>query len=298
VIYTTASIFIFIKSGKIIVQEIFLNSYSSSGKDQRIKKDKKKKETLKPPKSLFYLALTAGAFVLAFSKTYWFQSTSLEVYALHILLINLVIYFVFKSFQTNSAKENNRINIYWFYTAILLALSFTNHMTSLLLVPGLAFLFFTIERGNKKLIVTLILMLSSFLIIFTCIYVYLPLRAESNPILNWGNPDIWERFLRHISGNQYQSWIFSSFESAQKQLSYFIKTLPSEFAVVGFIPALIGIVTSFRKARKIFYFLAIIFLSTIFYSINYDIHDIDSYFLLAYIALAFWTIYGFTEFGF
>ena len=109
--------------------------------------------------------------------------------------------------------------------------------------------------------------------------------------MNWGNPIDLERILRHISGKQYQVWLFSSTEAAKKQLGYFFSSLPGEFTI-ALIPIIVGIIFSYSYSKKFFIFLAIVFASTVLYSINYDIVDIDSYFLLAYIALAFFSAFG------
>jgi len=127
--------------------------------------------------------------------------------------------------------------------------------------------------------------------VLAAIYSYLPLRASQNPILNWGNPDDWEKILRHVSGKQYQVWLFSSFDSAGKQFSHFWSILPFEF-YLGLLLAVIGLFVSIFKTRKLAWFILITFVFTVLYSINYDIHDIDSYFLLAFIMLSFFAAFG------
>ncbi|MCW8822491.1 MAG: hypothetical protein OQK63_00280, partial [Ignavibacteriaceae bacterium] len=122
-------------------------------------------------------------------------------------------------------------------------------------------------------------------------YLYLPIRASQNPFLNWGNPIDWERIYRHISGKQYQVWLFTSFDSAGKQLNHFFNILPEEF-YVGLVLAIIGLFVSIFKAKKLFLFIFITFAFTVLYSINYDIYDIDSYFLLAFIMLSFFAAFG------
>lgn len=134
-------------------------------------------------------------------------------------------------------------------------------------------------------------MLIIFIPLLILIYSYLPIRAAQNPIMNWGNPTNLTRIMRHVEGDQYHVWLFSSTAAAEKQLNYFINNLPNEF-IIGLFICLVGIIYSFIRYRKFFYFGIITFLFTVLYSINYDIHDIDSYFLLAYVALAFFAVFG------
>jgi tetratricopeptide (TPR) repeat protein len=134
-------------------------------------------------------------------------------------------------------------------------------------------------------------MLGIFFSLLILFYSYLPIRASQNPILNWGNTIDVERILRHISGKQYQVWLFSSFDSAKKQLLFFFNNLPSELTI-NLILSIIGLFLSYFKARRFFVLTLILLISTIFYSINYDIVDIDTYFLLAYFALSMFAAFG------
>jgi hypothetical protein len=102
---------------------------------------------------------------------------------------------------------------------------------------------------------------------------------------------IGKEYYRHVTGRQYQVWLFSSFDSAGKQFSHFWSILPFEY-YVGLLLALMGLFVSLFKSRTVGLFTLITFLFTLFYSINYDIHDIDSYFLLAFVMVAFFTAFG------
>lgn len=227
-----------------------------------------------------------GGLTVAFSKTFWTQSTSVEVYSLHILLISGAIYFFLKAYfinQTHGSILSEKISIYWLVFAFILGLSFTNHLTSILLIPGLAYLFFTRFGFNKTSLTKIFIMLIPFVVALS-LYIYLPLSASNNPAINWGNPVTWENFKRHIMGWQYQSWIFSSTESASKQFKYFIDIFPAEFAYIGLLLIILGIFELYKSNRKILVFYIILFVTCILYSINYDINDIDAYFLLAFIS--------------
>jgi len=229
-----------------------------------------------------------GGLILAFSGTFWFQSTSVEVYSLHLLLINLIILFLLKAYV--NSFENDKLT-HWLLFAFFLALGFTNHLTTLMILPGTAYLYFSRYKFNSASFKKLALMILLFVVVLAAIYSYLPLRASQNPILNWGNPVDWEKIIRHVSGKQYQVWLFSSFDSAGKQFSHFWSILPFEF-YLGLLLAVIGLFVSIFKTRKLAWFILITFVFTVLYSINYDIHDIDSYFLLAFIMLSFFAAFG------
>ncbi len=239
---------------------------------------------------------SAGAtLLLAFSETYWSQATSVEVYSLHVLLLSLVLYcFMRATFYNEGGREKQpeRHGLsetrWWMLFAFTLGLSFTNHMTTILLAPGLLYLYFA-SRGSGRDSWQRILRMVTPFIIGLSVYLYLPVRAAGGALLNWGNPVTLERFLWHFTGKQFRVWIFSSTEAAGRQFNYFINSLPHEFAYVGLILAIVGVIVLFRLHRKLAVSVLLLFVTCVLYSINYDIHDIDSYFLLAYFCIALWS---------
>lgn len=293
-IWCSLSISVFVYTSKLVLDN--LNSFqiikkiqSKKNKTKLSKKDKSI-STHELPEIKKYIAAILGGFILAFDKTFWFQSTSVEVYSLQIFLFTLIILFLIKAYLYEGEDKLSFKN-QWIFLAIVLALGFSNHMTTLLILPGIAYLYFDKNKFNSVSFKKIGFMLIVFFGILILFYSYLPIRASQEPLINWGNPTNLEKIYRHISGKQYQVWLFSSTAAAKKQLSYFINNLPSEFSI-SLLIIFIGLFVSYTRARKFFIFSLITFLTAVLYSINYDIHDIDSYFLLAYIALAFFAVFG------
>lgn len=234
-------------------------------------------------------ASTGASLLLAFSETYWSQATSIEVYALHVLFLALVLLTFFKAVYavhpdakaTRVIQEERR----WYLFAFILGLSFTNHMTTILLGPGLLYLFFASQGAGTASWRRVAKLSVPFFIGFS-VYLYLPLRASQSPLFNWGNSVTLERFLWHWTGKQYRVWILSSTEAAARQLTYFVSTIPYEFAYIGILVAFIGVIAIWRGKRQLAITLLLMFVGCVLYAINYDIHDIDSYFLLAYMCTA------------
>ena len=236
----------------------------------------------------------AGSLLLAFSETYWMQAISVEVYSLHILLTGLLLLtFLRANFPLPAHRENiHGTERTWYLFAFLVGLSFTNHMTTVLLAPGLLFLYFVRQGGGAGAWGRLARMSIPFAGGLS-LYAYLPIRASQSPMLNWGNAVTLERFLWHVTGKQYQVWIFSSTDVTGRQLAYFFQSFPAEFAYVGMLAAAIGLIAVGRAHRQLAVGMLLLFLCCVAYAINYDIHDIDSYFLLAYITTALLASRGF-----
>ena len=251
-IYCSAAVGVFTYTIKYCLDNFSSFKTKSSVQNESSKKEKKKgkyqieKSDKQDELSENIKLITAvfGGLILAFSRTFWFQSTSVEVYSLHLLLITLIIFFLLKAYV--KSFENDKFTN-WLVFAFFLALGFTNHLTTLMILPGTAYLYFSRYKFNSASFKKLALMILLFVIVLVAIYSYLPLRASQNPILNWGNPVDWERILRHITGKQYQVWLFSSFDSAGKQFSHFWSILPFEF-FIGLLLAVIGFL--FRFSRR------------------------------------------------
>lgn len=298
-IYCSAAAGVFIQTVKLILDNLDkFNSHKALENKKAGKRSKKNKiavieknlEKFTFTKNFkIYISCFTG-FILAFSKTFWFQSTSVEVYSLHLLLICLILYALISAFIQNE-NEKSIWKDKWAALSIFLALSFSNHMTTLLILPAAAYLFFSKFGFNKAAAKKLLLLSTIFLAVLIIVYSYLPIRASQQPILNWGNPIDLERILRHVSGKQYQVWLFSSMAAAKKQLAYFFSNLAEEFNI-ALIPIAAGLFFSRSFSKKLFIFLIVMLVSTVFYSINYDIVDIDSYFLLAFISLALFASFG------
>lgn len=244
------------------------------------------------------IASVGASLLLGFSETYWSQATSVEVYSLHVLFLSLVLYCFMRATLYDEGRRGKQAESsalsetkWWMLFAFMLGLSFTNHMTTILLAPGLLYLYFVSRGSGSDSWQRILRMVMPFVIGFS-VYLYLPVRAASGVLLNWGNPVTLERFLWHLSGKQFRVWIFSSTEAAGRQLRYFANSLPHEFAYVGLFLAIIGAFILFRSNRKLAIAVLLLFISCVLYSINYDIHDIDSYFLLAYFCIALWSAFA------
>ncbi|MDD8017441.1 MAG: DUF2723 domain-containing protein [Bacteroidota bacterium] len=221
---------------------------------------------------------------LAFSQTFWGQGVSVEVYSLHLLLITCTTLFFIKAIHEDRAS-------WWFLFAFILGLSFTNHLTTILLAPAFLFLFF-VEHKNVKEAFRRIGALVLPFVLGLSVYLYLPVRALEFPLLNWGNPQTFEKFWWHFTGKQFRVWMFSSTDAAKEQFDYFLQSTPAEFYYIPLIFALVGFLSLMISDRRKFIFILLLLVSCVGYSINYDIHDIDSYFLLAFVALMSFAAFG------
>lgn len=238
-----------------------------------------------------------GSFLLAFSSIYWYQSTSVEVYSLHLLLLNLNIYYILRAYLAKVDKHDSFVMKYkpWILVSIFLALGFTNHLTTVYLVPGIIYLFFIKNKFTVQSIKVGALMILLFLIIAGIIYLYIPFRASQDPALNWGNPNTIEKMIYHITGGQFHGHLFNNWDTPKYQSVYFIWTLFRsdlwQFNLGIFI-SLIGFIPLYFYQRKLLIFFSLLLFTNIIISINYLIPDINAYFLLSYVILSLIAVIG------
>lgn len=262
---------LFICSANLILFSIFL------ALEQDFKKRNEKLADME-----IWSALLA-TLIFSFTPTLWSQAISNEVYALNVLFFGLIILLVLLWNRWWKEYRGDKI----FYLLIFVyALSFGNHMSTLLLLPALIFIF--ISTYGKYLFQPkrLVLIFSLFLLGLT-IYVFLPIRSSQNPIMNWGNPQSWVTFKRQVTGWQYQVWMFAeSTDTLVTNLKNFIKLFFHQFPWYLLPLSILGVYRLFVHDRKILIFFFIFFLVNVFYGINYVIPDIDPYFLGAFLVNA------------
>jgi hypothetical protein len=231
---------------------------------------------------MLYLGAFVTALTLGFSSTIWAQSVEIEVYALHALLV-IVTTAQFVSGIEEQLVDPGRFSRRLILFSFILGLSFANHMTTILLAPGFLYLYFA-SLGSNTRSWRLIGALAPFFVLGLSSYSYLPFRSMSGPVLDWGHPVTLERFWWHVTGEQYQTWMFSGWEVVTKQFNYFVTNFPTEFHWLAIVFIGAGLIETFLHSKRLLVFLLLLFGTCLAYSFNFDIHEIDPYFILAYIA--------------
>jgi len=232
-----------------------------------------------------------SSLVYALSNVVWSISNSIEVYSLEAAIMTLILYTFLKALLSNEKTDR-----YLLMTAFLFGLGFSNHMTTILLVPAVLFLYF--KRPGEKFdfsnqtLKYLALLAVPFLIGLS-FHLYLPLRAATLPEFNWG----WvsrnfDKYIYHVTGKQYQVWMFTGSEAFMGNLTKFFNIFPYQFGWLGLISFIFGIYKVFISSKDIFWFLILLVIGCLAYSLNYSIHDIETYFLAAVIGLLLFSAVG------
>ena len=142
------------------------------------------------------------AVVFAFSSAIWLQAVRAEVYALQALLLvgALASVLQFDRFA------NRR---YLYLAGFLCGLALANHhfMTILFLLPAALLVFCRERRGRPGLGTAGVTALLG--IVGLAAFLFLPVRAQTDPLVNWGVPDTWERFAWTVSTKAFQKSVYN-----------------------------------------------------------------------------------------
>lgn len=145
------------------------------------------------------LAAAAGAMLCGFGRVLWSQSVITEVYTLHFLIFSLIIWCALR-FDRGQSHSTGRLVL----ASFLLGLGMSNHQTiGYIGVAVAAWLLlrhpYLIRRWKVVLTSTAAFLLG------LLPYMYIPIRANADPPINWGNAQTAFATWDHVSRRQYRT---------------------------------------------------------------------------------------------
>ncbi|MEI8134163.1 MAG: DUF2723 domain-containing protein [bacterium] len=295
-----STLFVALSSGAMVylVSELYLYWFNQP-KPKVVEVKQKKNSATKIEVKLDDLSdarpksVAAGVFAglaMAFSATWWDTSSSIEVYPIHCFMIPIVLTFFFRMLRLEKEKFGRESILF----ALTLALSFSNHLTTVLLAPACLYMYFATFGFGKNAFQRILLLAIPFLVGLLP-YLYFPIRASQFPLMDWGHPTDFTTFWKHFRGGQYSIMMFTK-DAPAKNWPYFWGKYPEEFTLIGLILVLVGIysllMSSGRGKAHLLPFVGLLFFGCLFWSMNFDILEINPYFLTAYIASAITMTFG------
>lgn len=204
----------------------------------------------------FFVSLLSTS-MLAFSYLFWLYALLPEVFALNSLLLLLILFLGVLFYKTGKIT-------YFFLLAFFAGLSLTHHQTILLIFPSIVLLCVkhlrSVILSRKNVFYVLLLFLLGF-----SVYVYVPLAASRNPVINWDDPKTLDGFLRLILRKDYGTFQagnfgYSSLLERMVVLKHYITMIISTITFPATLVSLGGMWYMFRKERVIFFAFIIGFL--------------------------------------
>ncbi len=202
------------------------------------------------------LAGLAAALSFAVTPRLWLQSNHDKPYPL-LAFISAFIFYLLLKWQEQYRDGSERPSFIYVCT-FLAGLSMGVHQTIVLLLPAWAFMILLTDWRMVTRLKELILA-TAFALFGFSVHLYLPLRALSNPLLNWGDSKTVDLFLWHFLRKGYPT------EPPVRNLSLLWAqiqafNIPREFTWVGAILTIVGIIHLWRKSNRtilISYFVSI-----------------------------------------
>lgn len=256
------------------------------------------------------VASLLAALTFAFSRTFWSQAVIAEVYTLNAFFVALVLYLVLKSRKL--------------LTAFVYGLSLTNHLTMILLAPGLAIYalvtgFWTNLRkavrnqvfeisgtrnapncehfrspgnnnGEEKpgfsfTHMKKMLTAAGLFLLGLSVYLYIPLRW---PALH-GRPMALGEFANLVLGSRFRGALhWDAWLKDPERYLILGRLMLEQYGWVGLILGLLGLVWLLAKRQREAIFLLVAYVAYFIYGLNYYVPDISAFIIPAHLIFAIW----------
>lgn len=209
------------------------------------------------------------AFALAVSHTFWWHSSTPEVYTLFTFLL-LLSYFLFAQFE-----ENNKMS-YLFFASFSLGLAASNHILAFLVFPALA-LYFLVSGNIRRLLEfnwrQIILPLFGFLAGFSLYMIQFIRITNSIPVNEIMGPAIGSTFFSGLSLSP-----LVLVESLAKYLFFLLL----QFGPLGIVLGVIGLRRVFVDKNQFSWKAISFFIVYMLFGIFYRVSDQFAFFLTSY----------------
>ncbi|HAV78790.1 MAG TPA: hypothetical protein DCX53_15680 [Anaerolineae bacterium] len=226
--------------------------------------------------------MTAG-FAFGLSPMVWSQAVITEVYALQSLLTAAILCIFIHPIPL-AQKTLDRLR------GLLLGLAMGNHITTIFLIPLTLVFVSRNQRGGNFLTSNSSSLVRQFvwLLMGLSLYLTLPIRALTNPPVNWGNPITMKRFYWLVSGELYQSY-YLQFQPGEtwERIQAWASLLLQQFGLPGVALGVAGLILLFKPSRL---YLSLIWTSLIFtfFALGYSSDDSYVYLIPLYISFSIW----------
>lgn len=186
--------------------------------------------------------------IVGLSSLFWLYAEIPEVFALNICFSLNVIYFSLEYYKKNEFK-------YLLLAFFMYGLGFTNHQSIVLTLPFLITIFVVkrktlLKLGRRLLLLPLVGMLG------LLPYLYLPIAAAGNPVINWNNIHSVDDFFHHVLRRDYGTFSAGAFrdpfvDAKLVIVKTYLLSLWHSLTVPVLVLVTVGILHGMRKYRAI-----------------------------------------------
>ena len=233
-----------------------------------------------------YLPALVGSLAVAFAPIFWSQSIVAEVYTLNALFAAgiawLALWWLWDIRAGGAAPSVTRLVL----AAFIFGLGLGNHLT--LAAVGVPLLALAALRIPSNRVRGWGLM-GLGLLVGLAVYVYLPIAAAGNPVVNWGSPDRWSGFSWVVTAGPYRQFVFGvPLSEYDGRLTSWADLMLEQFNGVGVLLGLGGAWLLWRRDRLLGVALGLSFLMIAAYASFYETGDSFVFLIPSLLVAALW----------
>jgi hypothetical protein len=240
------------------------------------------------------IASVFGALAFGLSETFWSQAVIAEVYTLHALLLALAVLSLLLWRSALRARDDDpaRAEPVLLLSALLMGLALTNHLTSVFLLPAVLLFVLAVKPAALARPAAWVGGALSFLVGLAP-YLYLPLRARTDPPLMGEDPSTLSGFVALVSGGEHKGRIFA-FGPAELpgRVWWYSVNLLDNLNPAVLILAVLGLGVLLLRDRAAAVLVGSVFVLNLVYALEYDIEDLEIYFVPTYLVLCLFAARG------
>lgn len=233
-----------------------------------------------------------SGYAFGLSPLFWSQAVITEVYTLHALFVILILNLTSDLRHLSCLQKRLDPLI-----GLTLGLAMGNHSTAIFLIPAIlpASFFRKPDRASEILSSDKLdpgphhlLRRLTWLGIGLLVYLALPLRALSQPRVNWGNPVTFDGFVWLVSGKLYQDQFFVlTLPAIWSRVQSAAALLIEQFGISGLILGFMGLVVFYKSSQLYRNTIWIVIVFTGF-TIVYATRDSFMYLIPAFLCFSIW----------
>ncbi len=239
------------------------------------------------------LASATAALLFAFSFTFWWQAEIAEVYTLHTFFLVWMIYLLFRVRETGDLRA-------FLLLSFVLGLSFTHHMSTLLIVPAILYFVWVYRRSD---VLSLRIIVPAFILFLVglSVYLFIPMRAGLPPPFNYPKLHgvdageltglFWLVTGRIVKADMFQYGM----AELDKPITYYLVVMARDFIYVGIPIGIYGGMVQYKRDLRIFVTFLLAFLAYVVFFVNYGVVDQYVFFIPSFLIWSVWIGAGLSD---
>ena len=193
------------------------------------------------PNSTRWLAAIIAGLSIICTGAFLEQSFIAEQYTLMTVIMSAILLVM----QTNEGNPHPK----WYaLMGLLWGLGIGNHPSQVVL--GAVMLLPVIQKRKEVAVWKSLLSGFAGLLLGLLVFIYLPVRASANPVMNWGHPSTWRQFLWNVKREQWDVRPFTDAPTGFIKAWFGSYNLFGEMGFLATVLAVFGFVFGFRRGRK------------------------------------------------